>query len=56
MKKTICAIIAISCALTIIGAAGNSDLGLIGPLESIKRCMIATPLLFISSKIGGFIE
>lgn len=56
MKKKICAIIAIGCAIAIISSARQSDLGLIGPLESIQRSIIALPLLFISCKIGGIIE
>lgn len=56
MKKKICAIIAISCAILILGTAGSSDLNKIGFNEATIRCTIALPILLISMKIGGFFE
>lgn len=56
MKKTICAIIAISCAFTLWGVAGASDQNLIGNFEAFLRGSASLAGLFISSKIGGFIQ
>ena len=56
MRKTICAIIAVGCAITILSAAGESDLNKIGALEAFIRCAIALPVLAISMMIGGFTE
>ncbi len=56
MKKIVCVIIAISCAITIFGAAGTCDAGNLSPLEALKICVFAVPALGLSLEIGGFIE
>jgi hypothetical protein len=56
MKKKICAIIAISCAITLICAARASDLERIGMLESLLYGSLSLAGLIISTKIGGFMQ
>lgn len=56
MKKKICAILAISCAITILGAIGSEEVGRLSLSETIKICAVALPIFLITFKnaLGGY--
>ncbi len=56
MKKLICGIIVIGCAITIMGTVGALDVDTIGVGVALKRLAIAMPTLTISLQIGGFFK
>lgn len=56
MKKKICLIIAIGCAIVILGTAGLCDAEKIGLAEVITRNSIAFPVMLISLSIGGYLK
>jgi hypothetical protein len=56
MKRKICAILAIGCAIIIVGAVGALELDTLSISETIKRCAIAFPVMTISLSIGGFFK
>lgn len=56
MRKRICAAVAVISFLCLIGTAGSSDLNRISFTAMVAQGSLSAAALYISMKIGGFIE
>lgn len=56
MKKKICTIIAISCAIIVLGVAGASDLNRMSTLRAAVVGLLALGGMITSMYVGGFFE